>query len=265
MKYLIILFFFVFQNSYSQTPTQRFFYEFKDKNSSKLYVLDINEESIKFYKNDFLISDSLYNVYKTDTNIQNVSYDTDLAVIKNSSENEFIELKSFDLIDYYLVKEEAIKQDWKLEKERKNENGFSLQKATLKYKGRDWTAWYCSDIPLPYGPYKFGGLPGLIFELYDAENMFHFSLTKLQKLNSVYDTSNFLENDFGFKRRIISDKVYNKMLKEYYMNPLNYSQKTEGNTEVDYQQTKNSNDETRRRLEKLDKENIEIQNILGKK
>lgn len=265
MKYLIIFFFFVFNLAFSQTTTIRYIYELKHESSSKLYVLDINEKSVKFYKHDFLVVDSLYNVYKDPYKVQNVLFASDLAIIKNKSENQFIELKSFDLLDFYLVKEEAIKQEWKIEKETKNEDAFSLQKATLNYKGRNWIAWFNPDIPLPYGPYKFQGLPGLIFELYDSENIFHFNLIKSQKLDSVFDTSNFLENDFDIKRRIINEMQYNKMLKEYYMNPLNYSQKTEKNTEVDYQQTKNSNNEIRKRLEKLDKENIEIQNILGKK
>lgn len=39
---------------------------------------------------------------------------------------------------------------------------FKAQKATAKYGGRKWTAWFCQEIPIPNGPYKFGGLPGLI-------------------------------------------------------------------------------------------------------
>ncbi|MDM1299674.1 GLPGLI family protein [Empedobacter falsenii] len=266
MKFLIVFFLFVTQSIFSQSTTQRYFYELKNEStsnlnraSSKLYVLDVNDTSVKFYKNDFLISDSLYTIHKDPGKVQNVMYRTDFAVIKNKSENAFIELKSFDLLDFYLVKEEAIKQDWKIEKEKKNENGFSLQKATLNYKGRNWIAWFNSEIPLPYGPYKFQGLPGLIFELYDSENIYHFSLIKSQKLDSVFDTTNFLENDFDTKRRIIDEKQYSKILKEYIKDPLKNVQ--EPNV-IDFQYMKEEINNLKKWLEK---DNIEILNILEKK
>ena len=259
MKFLIVFFLFVFQTTFSQTTTQRYFYELKNGSTSKVYVLDINEESVKFYKHDFLVSDSLYNIYKDSYKVQNVMYKTDLAVIKNKSENAFIELKSIGLSEYYLVKEEAIKQDWKIEKEKKSVNGFTLQKATLNYKGRNWIAWFNSEIPLPYGPYKFQGLPGLIFELYDSENIFHFSLIKSQRLDSVFDTTNFLENNFEFKRRTISENQYNKMLKEYIKDPYKNMQDP---TVEDLQYKKKESNDLKKWIEK---DNIEILNILGKK
>ena len=85
MKFLIVFFLFVFQSTFSQTTTQRYFYELKNGSTSKVYVLDINEESVKFYKHDFLVSDSLYSIYKDSGKIQNVMYRTDFAVIKNKS------------------------------------------------------------------------------------------------------------------------------------------------------------------------------------
>ncbi|WP_282629687.1 GLPGLI family protein [Empedobacter sedimenti] len=261
MKFLFVFFLFVSQSIFSQSTTQRYLYELKNGSSSKIYVLDINEESVKFYKHDFLPADSLYNVYKDSYKLGTATtiYRTDFAVIKNKSENAFIELKSIGVSDYYLVKEKAIKQDWKIEKEKKSVNGFTLQKATLNYKGRDWIAWFNSEIPLPYGPYKFQGLPGLIFELYDSENIFHFSLIKSQRLDSVFDTTNFLENNFEHKRRTISEIEYNKMLKEYIKDPYKDMQDP---TVEDLQYKKKDIDYLKKWLEK---DNIEILNILGKK
>ena len=150
-------------------------------------------------------------------------------------------------------------QDWKIEKGKKSVNGFTLQKATLNYKGRNWIAWFNSEIPLPYGPYKFQGLPGLIFELYDSEDIFHFSLIKSQRLDSVFDTTNFLENNFEFKRRTISENQYNKMLKEYIKDPYKNMQDP---TVEDLQYKKKESNDLKKWIEK---DNIEILNILGKK
>lgn len=46
--------------------------------------------------------------------------------------------------------------------------GYDCNKATAKWRGREWTAWYAYDVPFADGPYKFGGLPGMILALSDS-------------------------------------------------------------------------------------------------
>ena len=68
-----------------------------------------------------------------------------------------------------------------------------------------------------------------------------------------------MENNFEFKRRTISENQYNKMLKEYIMDP--YKNMQESTVESIQNKKKESND-----LKKwIEKDNIEILNILGKK
>ena len=43
------------------------------------------------------------------------------------------------------------------------------KKATCSYAGRNYVAWYTEEVNLPYGPYIFGGLPGLIIYLHDTK------------------------------------------------------------------------------------------------
>lgn len=71
--------------------------------------------------------------------------------------------------------------NWQISKEIKSINGKSCQKATVKKYGRNWTAFFSKDYPFAYGPLKFGGLPGLIFELYDDNNDYHYTLTAIKK------------------------------------------------------------------------------------
>lgn len=70
--------------------------------------------------------------------------------------------------DFY-VAEKTPKIDWKLEKETKKIGNFIVNKATGLFRGRIYTAWYTLEIPLPYGPWKLQGLPGLILEAYDKD------------------------------------------------------------------------------------------------
>ncbi|NIK73115.1 GLPGLI family protein [Thermonema lapsum] len=40
--------------------------------------------------------------------------------------------------------------------------GFRCHKAQAEWMGRKWTVYYTRDIPLPFGPWKLQGLPGLV-------------------------------------------------------------------------------------------------------
>lgn len=71
--------------------------------------------------------------------------------------------------------------DWKLTQELKKINGFVCYKATRMPdqdsdeeidKSFPIIAWYTKEIPLPYGPFAYGGLPGLILELQREGNVF---------------------------------------------------------------------------------------------
>lgn len=112
------------------------------------------------------------------------------------------------------------KINWSIESEKKIIGNFSVQKATTNVMGRKWVAWFCNDIPLPYGPYCFTGLPGLILEIYDDKLNYKFSFMKNinYKKNSecdklVYDlTKNFSVN--------ITENEFKKIQINYYNNPL---------------------------------------------
>ncbi|WP_286862315.1 MULTISPECIES: GLPGLI family protein [Sphingobacterium] len=51
-------------------------------------------------------------------------------------------------------------------------------KATAVYRGTPLIAYYTNNIPVPAGPYKFGGLPGLIVMLYNEGGNPHYWLLK---------------------------------------------------------------------------------------
>lgn len=42
--------------------------------------------------------------------------------------------------------------------------GFDCRKATLQFRGREYSVWYAPDIPVSEGPWKFSGLPGMILK-----------------------------------------------------------------------------------------------------
>lgn len=68
-----------------------------------------------------------------------------------------------------VVIEETGSINWQLETETKKISSFLVQKASTKFRGRTYEAWFTPEIPVPIGPWKFHGLPGLILEIYDIE------------------------------------------------------------------------------------------------
>ena len=81
----------------------------------------------------------------------------------------------------YLLAEPLPEIDWKLEAETRELGGLAVHKARARFRGRNYTAWYCLDIPVPVGPWKLRGLPGAILEAYDDESFFHAVFTALKR------------------------------------------------------------------------------------
>ena len=68
---------------------------------------------------------------------------------------------------------------------------YDCQMARCTFKGRTWTAWFTTDIPLDNGPWKLCGLPGLILRAYDAKQQYIFDCVGMKQAgeaeNITYD------------------------------------------------------------------------------
>jgi GLPGLI family protein len=60
--------------------------------------------------------------------------------------------------------------------------GYACQRATTSFGRRTWEAWFTRTVPIPDGPYKFYGLPGLIVKVGDTRGHYVFELTRLRPL-----------------------------------------------------------------------------------
>lgn len=107
-------------------------------------------------------------------------------------------------INHYRYFEPVPKFEWKLEDETMTVLGYECHKATTRWRGRDWIAWY-ADIPLSAGPWKFHGLPGLILQLEDSNKEHYF------------EAIDFVEETFpvGYRK-----KLYCKTTREKFNSEL---------------------------------------------
>ena len=58
--------------------------------------------------------------------------------------------------------------------------GYTCQKATCHFRGRNYVAWFAPDIPVRQGPWKLGGLPGLILKAHDTDSLYTFEAVKVE-------------------------------------------------------------------------------------
>lgn len=94
---------------------------------------------------------------------------------------EFCAMPSGLSKDNCFHKEPYPKQIWQIMPETKQICNIPCQKAVCHFSGRNYVAWFARSIPLKYGPFKFGGLPGLILKVEDSKHLYSFECVKIEK------------------------------------------------------------------------------------
>lgn len=89
-------------------------------------------------------------------------------------------------IPNYQYSENLPIQDWIIYLDTLTIVGYLCQKASCKFRGRNYTAWFAPDIPINNGPWKFGGLPGLILKVYDDNKLYTFECIGIENNKTKY-------------------------------------------------------------------------------
>ena len=110
--------------------------------------------------------------YKDDAVIPKTNFN--FTIIQTNENIQYFDSAAMSLLTY----KQPVISNWELADETKIINTITCKKAKVKFKGRNWIAWYAPEIPLPYGPMKFSGLPGLIIKITDEKEDFDFELVK---------------------------------------------------------------------------------------
>jgi len=106
--------------------------------------------------------------------------------------------------------------NWKIESETRKIGEYKVQKAQTDFGGRKWTAWFTTDLPYQDGPYKFGGLPGLIVKVEDDQGDYSFDLMKNYKI-AEFPTLNQFGNTLKVKRT-----DYLKQQQKFKADPMSF-------------------------------------------
>ena len=101
-------------------------------------------------------------------------------VVKSISDNT---LRYYDSagIDKFVYEETPEEWTWEISDSTKTVLGYECVEATTDFHGRKWTVWFSPEIPLSNGPWKLGGLPGIILEASTDDGKYSFVATGIQQ------------------------------------------------------------------------------------
>lgn len=137
---------------------------------------------------------------------------TTVKYFRNSNSN-IITLTDQLLMDSYLIKDTVLDMKWTLQMDTATFVGYFCNKATTTFRGRKYSAWYTTEIPMPYGPYKFGGLPGVILFLNEEKGNFEFQCISIETLKEKYvislEKKNYLKTDRNTHKNLVRYMIQN--------------------------------------------------------
>ena len=127
--------------------------------------------------------------------------------------NHFIKFMPKKNVDSLIILSDTPhKIKWIILDETKNIINLFCQKAITHFRGRDYTVWFCSNIPIQIGPWKLKGLPGIILEAKSNDGYIHYIAQSIKNV----------ENDTHSNFNVDLLKNYEiKSYKKYYKNKLN--------------------------------------------
>ena len=239
MKNSILLF--LFLSVFSNAQVNRFFYDYKyipDSNDKadvkkEMMLLDIDKNGSNYYSRDKFVADStsmadVQKQIKGGSGNINISRRESPGQVGYKVTKSYPDFKTYLFtrvsMDQYKVKEDQ-KLEWKILPEKQKIGEYNTQKATTTYGGREWVAWFSTDIPFQDGPYKFYGLPGLIVKLEDITGSHIMTLVGNKKIDAPVAASeldmpgNVRIMGIGGKEIEITKDQYKKVWKAYVNDP----------------------------------------------
>lgn len=110
------------------------------------------------------------------------------------------------------------KIDWTISNQTKKAGERILKQATGKFGGRDYEAWFAPSIPCNFGPNRFCGLPGLIFQISSLDNLVHYKLTSLRNNSGIDNIRPPIGNKYmtpgEFEKYAIKDLLFVESLSD---------------------------------------------------
>lgn len=129
----------------------------------------------------------------------------------------------------YLTDEPMSVLNWMIVADSARKIGdYHCNLARLDFRGRTYSAWFSTDIPVNDGPWKFHSLPGLILDVYDQTGQVRFTATHID-IPAAFQLS-FIPAEVGKKVDWATFKQADEIEVEKIKNRIQASQTDRGST-----------------------------------
>ncbi|UFH30509.1 GLPGLI family protein [Chryseobacterium sp. C-71] len=223
----------------AQETANRFFYELTyapnkdslEKKNKEMTILDITKDK-SIYRDYLAVSQD--SILKVEVEaMQKAGTFKDLSKSVKQPKFSHIITKTYPSMDvsyadYILQDKVSYKDDkpldWKISSDKAKIGEYNTQKATASFGGRNWIAWFATDVPFQDGPYKFKGLPGLIVKVEDDAKNYSWELKGNKKI-ADYNAESYSEKlmkQFGQGRNNleVNREKFEQMYAAYKKDPF---------------------------------------------
>lgn len=206
-----------------------------EKTDLETMILKVGSKSAQYYSYNRFVTDSLFR--------EEMRKSTDGRVMSRQSSDSNPGRQTAQLYKNYpagkvttldhmassrfLCEEKNELPQWELLPDTMTILSYPCQKAICTFKGRQWEAWFTTEIPRSEGPWKLQGLPGLILEANDNENHYRFVCTGIVRPR---EEEKIMFGADGYQP--VSRKDLNIVYKRYAADPLGYVISTSPNMKI---------------------------------
>ncbi len=135
---------------------------------------------------------------------------------------------------HFILKEELPQIAWEITDQTKQLDGLFCIKACGEFGGRVYDVWFTPDIPVPLGPYKLGGLPGLILQAKSRDGRVAYEFVSYE--SSVEEHPAIAPPEFGqyVSREEFEKYIIDKLLKTEALSKSSNSRGTNNDPPENY-------------------------------
>ena len=180
-----------------------------------LLLLEVGSRRTKFYSYKTWQTDSLVRVTPPEQIMANLgSFHSGVRdeLFRDQTTGRLTHTDQIGM-DHLLYSEPLPAIDWELEEGGRTILGYACRRARCTFRGRSYEAWYAPEIAVSAGPWKFGGLPGLILAIRDDSGVLDLEATGVeQRIEPIRMTErNYMKTNrrkyLELKQRAMTDPV----------------------------------------------------------
>ena len=137
-------------------------------------------------------------------------------IYRNEGEICVVNREPFEVDMVQEYSEKVKSPNWKILDETEKIIGYDCNKATAEFRGREWTVWFCTDLPFNNGPWKLQGLPGLILKAVNSTDEYSFEAIEIVQDTKAITKPLWKTNKTTYKKWKKLDQSYHKSPHFYF-------------------------------------------------